>query len=95
MKAGALSPTGRVSTKGALRRQATSAARAEKDRAIAEGRPYQGHPGHVPDTTWTGKPEPYKWQDLDPRVNTSLGGQAGHYPEGYKPTEFVLDKPET
>ncbi len=45
---------------------------------------------HVPDTTWTGTPEPYGWLDLTPVVNTSLGGQSNRYPIGYKPTGFVF-----
>jgi hypothetical protein len=64
----------------------------EKARAAAESAPYKGHPGHVPDTTWTGNPEPFKWLDLDPTVNTSLGGQAPKYPVGYKPTKFILEE---
>ena len=85
---GALSPTGRVSTKGALRTEASTAAAAERARAAAAGQPYSGHAGHVPDTTWTGKADPHSWLDLDPTVNTSIGGQANRYPIGYKPTEF-------
>ncbi len=56
------------------------------------GPAYAGRAGHTPDTTWTGKPDPPGYLDLSGRVNTSLGGQAGHYPVGYKPTEFVLDE---
>ena len=87
---GELSSIGRVSTKGALREQASRAADRERARAQAAGQPYQGHAGHVPDTTWTGNAVPPGWADLSPRVNTSLGGQAGHYPVGYKPTIFEL-----
>jgi RHS repeat-associated protein len=87
---GQLSPTGRVSTSGALRQEASRAAQRERARAEAAGTPYQGHAGHGPDTTWTGKAEPPIWLDLSPRVNTSLGGQAPHYPVGYKPTLFEL-----
>jgi len=89
LKDGALSPTGRVSTKGELRRQASRAAQKESRRATGEGTPYEGHVGHVPDTTWTGTPEPHSWLKLDPNVNTSIGGQANKYPLGYKPTEFI------
>ena len=89
LKAGKLSSTGRVSTKGSLRSKATQSAKKEKNRARKAGTPYKGHPGHVPDTTWTGDPNPYSWLDLDPRVNTSLGSQAKNYPVGYKPTKFV------
>ena len=89
---GALSPTGRVSTKGKLRRDASRAARIEAKRAAENGTPYKGHVGHVPDTTWVGKPSPHSWLDLDPKVNMSLGGQANKYPLGYKPTEFNFVK---
>ena len=87
---GELSPTGRVSTTGLLSREASRAAAKERARASAAGQPYQGHAGHVPDTTWTGNANPPAWADLSPRVNTSLGGQSGHYPVGYKPTTFQL-----
>ncbi len=90
LNAGKLSSTGRVSTQGSLRRQASRAARKEAQRAARAGTPYTGHVGHVPDTTWTGTPEPYDWLDLDPVVNTSLGGQSNGYSEGYKPTGFVF-----
>jgi hypothetical protein len=88
LEAGALSPTGRVSTQGELRAAASRAAAQERRAAIDRGEPYSGQAGHVPDTTWTGEPEPYTWLDLTPRVNTSLGGQAVHYPIGYRPTRF-------
>jgi len=90
LKEGALSPTGRVSTKGALRSSASLAAAQERARAASEGTPYSGHAGHVPDTTWTGTAKPHSWLDLDPTVNTSIGGQANRYPVGYKPTEFIF-----
>ena len=85
---GHLSPDGRVSTQGDLRRQASNAAARERTRAAAAGDPYEGHAGHVPDTTWTGAAEPPEWMDMSPRVNTSLGGQAGGYPVGFRPTGF-------
>lgn len=88
LAAGKLSPTGRVSTAGDLRADASAAAAEERARAAAQGVPYAGHVGHVPDTTWTGSAQPYKWLDLTPRLNSSLGGQAAHYPLGYKPTVF-------
>jgi hypothetical protein len=88
LQAGRLSPTGRVSTKGRLRYQASESADREKLRAAAAGIPYKGHAGHVPDTTWTGTAEPFSWLDLDPSVNLSIGGQVKRYPIGYKPTEF-------
>jgi RHS repeat-associated protein len=90
LEEGALSSTGRVSTKGALRSQASRAARKEAKAAAAAGKPYSGHAGHVPDTTWTGTPEPHSWLDLDPTVNTSIGGQSNGYPIGYKPTRFIF-----
>ncbi|KAB0318135.1 hypothetical protein F6W79_16965 [Vibrio diabolicus] len=85
LAAGALSSTGRVSTQGSLRRQASRAAAKEKQKGD-----YSGHVGHVPDTTWTGTPQPYSWMDLTPKVNTSLGGQVGGYPLGYMPTRFIF-----
>ncbi len=98
---------GRVSTKGALRKQADYAARQEKLRATTVGTPYKGVPGHGPDTTWTGLPRPPVWIDMSPRLNASFGAQALRYPaakpasllggparQGYVPTEFVLKMPE-
>jgi RHS repeat-associated protein len=90
LNAGALSSTGRVSTQGELRRRASRTAAQERAGAATQGQPYRGHAGHVPDTTWTGVPQPYKWLDLDPVVNQSLGGQARKYSIGYKPTEFIF-----
>ncbi|BFO60919.1 hypothetical protein AVXHC21_28140 [Acidovorax sacchari] len=90
LNAGYLSPTGRVSTNGALRMEANRAIAAERALAEQQGRPYQGVVGHGPDTTWTGKPGAYRWIDQDWRVNSSLGGQAGRYPIGFKPSGFVL-----
>jgi hypothetical protein len=95
LQAGELSSTGRVSTKGALRRAATRDIAKEKARAAAAGTPYRGHAAHMPDTTWTGKPTPPRgYRDYDPAVNTSMGSQAKNYPVGYKPTEFVLEEPK-
>ncbi|MEL4105377.1 hypothetical protein AAFA46_00865 [Oscillospiraceae bacterium WX1] len=88
LEAGKLSPSGRVSTAGSLRIRANASAASERARAAAAGTPYQGHVGHVPDTTWTGTADPFSWLDLDPSVNMSIGGQANRYPIGYKPTEF-------
>ena len=85
--AGALSPTGRVSTEGTLARQAGRAAEAE--RAAHPGLYPDGVvAGHGPDTTWTGNPIPFKWQPLDQSVNASLGAQAQRYAPGYQPTGF-------
>jgi hypothetical protein len=94
LKAGSLSPTGRVSTQGALRDLASQAARAERARAAAAGEPYAGQVGHVPDTTWTGTAQPYSWMDLTQRVNASLGSQAAQYPIGYQPTIFISGVPQ-
>jgi hypothetical protein len=88
---GALSPTGRVSTQGTMRVDASLAAAQERARATAAGTPHTGHAGHVPDTTWTGNPQPHSWLDLSPRVNTSLGGQVNRYPVGWKPTIFIVE----
>lgn len=85
---GYLAPNGRVSTTGQLRDDASAAAAAER----ASGT-YRGHAGHVPDTTWTGVPDPHSWQDLDPAINQSLGGQSRRYPVGYQPTEFIYGGP--
>ena len=90
LEAGYLSDSGRVSTKGILSKLSSKSARTERLRALNEGNPYIGHVGHVPDTTWTDNPVPFKYLDLSPRVNSSLGGQAGHYPVGYKPTKFIF-----
>jgi hypothetical protein len=89
LEEGALSPTGRVSTSGALRAAASRVAAEERLAGVARGEPYAGQVGHVPDTTWTGNPQPWAWMDLSPRVNMSLGGQAVGYPIGYMPTEFL------
>lgn len=76
-----LSPTGRVSTQGALRQQASAAAGVER---ATNPSAYAGmHAGHVPDTTWTGSAQPHSWEPLSPRVNTSIGGQANGYPVGF------------
>ena len=93
LKDGALSPTGRTSTQGQLRNAASKAANAERAAASAKGNPYHGHVGHVPDTTWTGKAQPYSWLDLNPPVNMSLGAQALKYPIGYQPTKFIFKSP--
>jgi len=93
LKDGALSQSGRVSTKGQLGKLASAAAKEERAIAATTGNPYQGHVGHVPDTTWTGTAQPHSWLDLNPSVNTSLGAQALKYPIGYQPTKFVFNSP--
>jgi len=85
--AGALSPTGRVSTAGQLRQDASAAAAAQRARNPAAYGPGQ-QAGHVPDTTWTGNPIPQSWLALDQSINSSLGAQALRYPIGYQPTGF-------
>jgi len=89
---GYLSSTGRVSTKGQLRTEASAAARKEWVAAQAEGRSYVGVVGHGPDTTWTGRPVSPFWLDMDSSINSSLGRQAQDYPIGYKPTRFIYEK---
>lgn len=83
LRDGYLAPNGRVSTTGQLRQDASAAAAAERVNGV-----YNGHAGHVPDTTWTGQPNPHSWLDLDPAINQSLGGQSRRYPIGYQPTGF-------
>lgn len=94
LERGQLSPTGRVSTQGELRTEASIDAANERARAAAAGDPYGSqHAGHVPDTTWTGKPQPPGgYMPLDPSVNSSLGSQSQRYPIGYKPTEFRFEE---
>lgn len=89
LKKGELSPTGRVSTKIKLRRRASEAARRERRQ---NPNMYEGKDaGHVPDSTWTGKPEPSEWHPQNRKVNSSLGGQSRRYPIGFKPTSFHYD----
>jgi hypothetical protein len=84
--AGFLSPSGRVTTTSLGKEKQRAI---ERERARNPGKYPPGvHPGHVPDTTWTGKAEPFNWQALDARVNMSLGAQALRYSIGYKPTSF-------
>lgn len=89
---GYMSPTGRVSTKGDVQRQAGRAAAAERRRAEAAGVPYGDKvAGHGPDTTWTNRPDPPYWLYLDDSINSSLGRQALDYPVGFKPTRFLFE----
>ena len=88
---GRLSPTGRVSTEGDLRRRASAEARAERLRAEGEGNSYLGQVGHVPDSTWSGDPLPPSWwADQSQRVNASFGGQSTRYPVGFRPSGFEI-----
>jgi hypothetical protein len=92
--ANALSKTGRVATTtNGVRRDAEKAAYKERKRAEAAGTPYKGVAGHVPDAAWMGQGQPYEWQDMSKRVNSSLSGQIGNYPVGYKPTHFEIEYP--
>jgi hypothetical protein len=92
LAAGYLSPLGRVSTKGELATESGYAATLERARAAADGDRYLNQQaGHVPYTTWINNSQPWKWEALDPRVNRSLGGQAPHYPIGYRPSVFILN----
>ena len=86
---GLLSSSGRVSTTGAVRSDASAAADAERSRALDAGTPYRGVVGHGPDTTWTGLPKSPFWQDLDRSINSSLGRQSLNYPIGFKPSRFI------
>lgn len=92
---GALSPTGRVSTIGALGAAGSSAAASERAAAVAKGIPYRGVVGHGPDTTWTGNAIPPVWLDQTRRVNSSMGGQAAHFPIGFQPTGFTVGDPRS
>jgi hypothetical protein len=93
LEEGALSPTGRVSTKGDLAHAAQAEAVKERAAAAARGTPYPAGKvvGHVPDTTWTNNPKPHSWQPLDPKVNSSLAGQWNRYCNGYRPTIFIVE----
>lgn len=86
---GFLSPTGRVSTLGALRADASAAAAAAREAAAEAGTPFRYVVGHGPDTTWTNRPVSPYWQDVLASINSSLGSQSRRYPIGYKPTGFV------
>ncbi len=91
LKDGYLNPTGRTSTSGDLRAAASrDAARVRAAARKAGDTSYEGmHVGHVPDTTWSGKPQGYEYMPLTPKVNMSLGYWSQAYPEGYVPTKFV------
>ncbi|WP_069164079.1 hypothetical protein [Nocardia altamirensis] len=49
------------------------------------------HAGHLPDTTWSGNPDPLPkfWLPMDGSLNSSIGSQAEKYPENYKARAFV------
>lgn len=63
------------STDGALRAEASAAARAERLRAARAGVPYRGQAGHVPDTAITGLAQPPGgWLDMPGYSNQVAGG---------------------
>lgn len=66
------------STDGALRAEASAAARAERLAAERAGNPYSGQAGHVPDTAVTGKANPPGgWLDMPGFSNQVVGGSLG------------------
>lgn len=87
---GQMSPTGRVSTTGEIRRAAAREAARERRRADAAGTPYTGVAGHTPDAMWLGHGKPPTWIDMTKRVNSSLSGQGQRCPVGCSPRRFVL-----
>ncbi|TFH52467.1 hypothetical protein E4J66_07440 [Actinomyces viscosus] len=94
LEAGALSKTGRVPTTGTA--LADEAARAARQERTAHPELYSDGKvaGHVPDSTWMGTAEPYEWQPMSRKVNSSLGGQNKRYPVGFKPTIFLRGERE-
>lgn len=78
-------------TAGILRRAASAAARAERQRAERAGTPYQGQAGHVPDTAISGQPEPPAgWLDMPGFSNQVCGGVLGCR-IGQKISRFTVD----
>jgi len=66
------------STDGALRAEASAAARAERLAAARSGTPYSGQAGHVPDTAITGQASPPAgWLDMPGTSNQVCGGVLG------------------
>ncbi len=101
LAAGKLSPTGRVGTKGAIAKEAKQKAQDERNE---HPQLYSNNPSlypngvvvaHVPDSTWVGSGTPPYWMALDRDINSSLAGQSNRYPEGYKPTKFILGPKKT
>lgn len=83
-------PLVRVPTNGRLREAANKTAAAERK---AHPEKYEGGlvAGHVPDTTWGGNAvPPGGFLPMTSRLNSSIGGQAGAYPVGYKASRFVF-----
>ena len=65
-------------TAGALTNQANAARDRERRRAERAGTPYEGVPGHVPDTALSGSGEPPAgWLDMTFRANSKVGGGLG------------------
>jgi hypothetical protein len=94
LASGELSPAGRVSTIGDLRRQADLITANERAAAASRGSPYSGVAGHTPDVTWTGNTVPPQgFMDMSKSINSSLGAQARRYPLGYMPTLFSYGGP--
>ncbi|CAL9529999.1 hypothetical protein SUDANB6_04036 [Streptomyces sp. enrichment culture] len=87
---GQMLPTGRVSTAGAIRREAAREAAAERRRAAAAGTPYAGVAGHVPDAMWPGQEKPPTWIDMTKHVDSGLPAQGQRCPVGCSPRRFVL-----
>ncbi|MFJ3220778.1 hypothetical protein ACIPLC_33255 [Kitasatospora sp. NPDC086801] len=87
---GLLSPTGRVSTAGKIRREAAREAKKERKRAEKASTPYTGVAGHAPDAMWLGHGTPPTWIDMHMTVNSSLSAQGQRCPVGCKPKRFVI-----
>ncbi|SDK87835.1 hypothetical protein SAMN05216298_1796 [Glycomyces sambucus] len=84
-----LSPTGRVATTKDpdLEYRKEQAAEAERNNPEDGQGPYGDKvAAHLPDTTWTGNPDPAGgWGRHDSSINGTFGSQSGLYPEGWKP----------
>ena len=88
---GYLNPTGRVSTAGAIEKDAKVARRLERFRAEEAGTPYGSNAAaHAPDSGWLGRGDPPFWLSAERRVNGTLSGQQQRYPLGYRPTLFIF-----
>ncbi len=74
-----------------LRQVGSDEANKERNASEANKIKYQGYQvGHAPDTTWGGDPKsPGGWVKMTPRLNQSIGGQSGAYPDGYLAYSFV------
>ncbi|WP_265867095.1 LamG-like jellyroll fold domain-containing protein [Streptomyces sp. SKN60] len=103
---GRVSPTSKVDTvAGTLTLNEVATKYLDKvHRPAVKGTPYDyaqngKSPGHLPDTTWSGKWAPYCWHQQDPAVNEQVGAYAQKYKVGYRPTGFfyagVRNNPST